>query len=109
MHEDKLSAYKIHVSIVYIMHSSSVHHYINDFFIVEAYHLVYAEAISPILDNDKPTNDTFELILYLPISKRQPKHPRKKWIESQSFVGRDSNYCHEAGHNYRYCSAPIVD
>lgn len=43
--------------------NTSIHHYLSDYFTVEAYYLAYAEAIFLVPGNDIPTNDVNELIL----------------------------------------------
>lgn len=49
---------------------TSVDRFISDFVTVQTYNLVYQEAIFPIPDIDRATDDNWELFLHLPITKR---------------------------------------
>lgn len=74
---------------------------------LNVHRLPYAETIFLIKDNNKPTNNTCELLLWPPIIKRQVGGPSWKRIEQESSIMCELHYnrCYEAGHNQRSCNA----
>ena len=100
-----------HACAAIMQTDTNVHRFISCYFTVDNYKLAYSEAIFPIPDHDKPTNDNRELRLRPPVTRRQPGRPRRKRIESQASEVRElrCSRCQVSGHNRRSCNETIAD
>ncbi|XP_039134530.1 uncharacterized protein LOC120271908 [Dioscorea cayenensis subsp. rotundata] len=80
---------------------TNIHRFIKPYYTVKSYKLTYKESIFPVPDHDKPLDDSRQLRIRPPISKKRPGRPRRKRIESQACHVREihCSRCHSIGHN----------
>ncbi|XP_039139841.1 uncharacterized protein LOC120277154 [Dioscorea cayenensis subsp. rotundata] len=89
----------------------NIHRFVEGYHTVALYKEAYESPIFPVPDHDKLMDAGRHLRIRPPISKRRPRRPRKRRIESQAFGVRDlhCSRCHEVGHNRATCNEVIAD
>lgn len=100
-----------HACAAIMQTDTNVHRFIEPYYTVKSYKLTYKESIFPVPDHDKPLDDSRQLRIRPPISKKRPGRPRRKRIESQAWHVREihCSRCHSIGHNRATCNEVIAD
>ncbi|XP_039140448.1 uncharacterized protein LOC120277657 [Dioscorea cayenensis subsp. rotundata] len=78
-----------HACAAIMQTDTNIHRFIELYYTVESYKLTYKESIFPVPDHDKPLDESRQLRIRPPISKKRPGRPRRKRIESQAWHAFD--------------------